>query len=208
MELLGPPHTGRDAGRSLGCGTAAGVAGAVAPGRRAERRDLAGAHTCSLHQHVPLETEATGCGLNLARYALVLDQVEDRVYPPVRCVPADDLMAQGASEFTEWDLTMASWIRDRARFGLRGYAQDHPDHKRVMMEIMGKKTSSPIMQQYMTKVRPNYYRMTSLGRAVAARIRGGGPSKIRLSTPYYLLRKDVDRYLAAYDEYRKTRSVT
>jgi isopenicillin-N epimerase len=34
------------------------------------------------------------------------------------------------------------------------------------------------------------------------RIRGGGPSKIRLSTPYYLLRKDVDRYLAAYDEYR------
>ena len=37
------------------------------------------------------------------------------------------------------------------------------------------------------------------------RIRGGGPSKIRLSTPYYLLRKDVDRYLAAYDEYRAKR---
>jgi isopenicillin-N epimerase len=37
------------------------------------------------------------------------------------------------------------------------------------------------------------------------RIRGGGPSKIRLSTPYYLLRKDVDRYLAAYDEYRQTK---
>jgi hypothetical protein len=36
------------------------------------------------------------------------------------------------------------------------------------------------------------------------RIRGGQPSKIRQSTPYYLLRKDVDRYLAAYDEYRKT----
>src|SRR5712672_1039828 len=34
------------------------------------------------------------------------------------------------------------------------------------------------------------------------RIRGGAPSKIRLSTPYYLLREDVDRYLAAYDEYR------
>ncbi|HEY6263935.1 MAG TPA: aminotransferase class V-fold PLP-dependent enzyme [Candidatus Acidoferrum sp.] len=37
------------------------------------------------------------------------------------------------------------------------------------------------------------------------RIRGGAPSKIRLSTPYYLLRKDVDRYLAAYDEYRQTK---
>ena len=39
------------------------------------------------------------------------------------------------------------------------------------------------------------------------RIRGGAPSKIRLSTPYYLLRKDVDRYLAAYDEYRKMKTV-
>ena len=35
------------------------------------------------------------------------------------------------------------------------------------------------------------------------RIRGGEPSKLRLSTPYYLLRKDVDRYLAAFDEYKK-----
>jgi selenocysteine lyase/cysteine desulfurase len=35
------------------------------------------------------------------------------------------------------------------------------------------------------------------------RVRGGAPAKIRQSTPYYVLRKDVDRYLAAYDEYRK-----
>jgi isopenicillin-N epimerase len=39
------------------------------------------------------------------------------------------------------------------------------------------------------------------------RIRGGAPSKIRLSTPYYLLKKDVDRYLAAYDEYKKLKNV-
>jgi isopenicillin-N epimerase len=39
------------------------------------------------------------------------------------------------------------------------------------------------------------------------RIRGGDPSKLRLSTPYYLLRKDVDRYLAAFDEYRHTKMV-
>ena len=40
------------------------------------------------------------------------------------------------------------------------------------------------------------------------RIRGGGPSKIRLSTPYYLLRKDVERFLAAYDEYRREKKLT
>ena len=34
------------------------------------------------------------------------------------------------------------------------------------------------------------------------RIRGGAPAKIRLSTPYYLLRQDVDRFLAAFDEYK------
>ncbi|MCU1239379.1 MAG: aminotransferase [Candidatus Acidoferrum typicum] len=38
------------------------------------------------------------------------------------------------------------------------------------------------------------------------RIRGGDPSKLRLSTPYYLLRKEVDRFLAAFDEYRHVRT--
>jgi selenocysteine lyase/cysteine desulfurase len=34
------------------------------------------------------------------------------------------------------------------------------------------------------------------------RIRGGAPSKIRLSTPYFVLRKDADRFLGAFDEYK------
>ncbi len=38
------------------------------------------------------------------------------------------------------------------------------------------------------------------------RIRGGAPSKIRLSTPYFVLRKDADSFLAAFDEY-KTKKV-
>jgi selenocysteine lyase/cysteine desulfurase len=38
------------------------------------------------------------------------------------------------------------------------------------------------------------------------RIRGGEPSKLRLSTPYYLQKKDIDRFLAAYDQYRKTQA--
>ena len=35
------------------------------------------------------------------------------------------------------------------------------------------------------------------------RIRGHEPSNLRLSTPYYLLRADVDRFLAAFDDYKK-----
>jgi isopenicillin-N epimerase len=38
------------------------------------------------------------------------------------------------------------------------------------------------------------------------RIRGGEPSKLRLSTPYYLQKADIDRFLAAFDEYKKTKA--
>ncbi len=38
------------------------------------------------------------------------------------------------------------------------------------------------------------------------RIRGGEPSKLRLSTPYYLQRKEIDRFLEKFDEYRKERT--
>ena len=37
------------------------------------------------------------------------------------------------------------------------------------------------------------------------RIRGGAPSKLRLSTPYYVSKKDIDRYLDAYDEYKRVK---
>lgn len=36
------------------------------------------------------------------------------------------------------------------------------------------------------------------------RIRGGEPSKLRLSTPYFLLPKDIDRFLPGFDEYKST----
>src|SRR2546425_3799042 len=34
------------------------------------------------------------------------------------------------------------------------------------------------------------------------RIRGGEPSKLRLSTPYYLRKKDIDHFLQKFDEYK------
>jgi isopenicillin-N epimerase len=35
------------------------------------------------------------------------------------------------------------------------------------------------------------------------RIRGGDPHKLRLSTPYYIQRTDLDRFLEKFDEYKK-----
>jgi isopenicillin-N epimerase len=39
------------------------------------------------------------------------------------------------------------------------------------------------------------------------RIRGGDPSKLRLSTPYYLQKKDIDRFLEKFDEYRRAKKL-
>ncbi len=35
------------------------------------------------------------------------------------------------------------------------------------------------------------------------RIRGGAPSKLRLSTPYYLQKADIDRFFDAFDQYQR-----
>lgn len=90
---------------------------------------------------------------------------------------AVDLADAGNHEFSEWELTVAAWSRDRFRFGLRGYAQTYPDHKRVMMEIMGQKPHSPVQQKFIEKIRPNYYRLTQLGKTAANRLLHGESPK-------------------------------
>ena len=39
------------------------------------------------------------------------------------------------------------------------------------------------------------------------RIRGGDPSKLRLSTPYYLQKKDIDRFLEKFDDYKREKGL-
>lgn len=86
---------------------------------------------------------------------------------------AYDLMKQGKSEFSEWELSEATWKRDPTRFGMRGFESNYPDHKRVMKEIMGK-SAVPTHRGFLEKIRPNYYRLTALGRAEAGRLAEAG----------------------------------
>lgn len=39
------------------------------------------------------------------------------------------------------------------------------------------------------------------------RIRGSEPSKLRLSTPYYLQKREIDRFLEKFDEYRRMKNL-
>jgi hypothetical protein len=83
---------------------------------------------------------------------------------------AQDLTTKGTNEFSEWELTIAAWERAPARFGMRGFENKYPDHKRVMSEIMGTAKDNPIRRGLLEKVRPNYYKLTALGRAEAERL--------------------------------------
>ena len=40
------------------------------------------------------------------------------------------------------------------------------------------------------------------------RIRGADPNKLRLSTPYYLSKKDINRFLEQFDEYKRAKNLT
>ncbi len=85
---------------------------------------------------------------------------------------ADDLDKSGHREFTEWDLTVAAWSRSRNRFGCRGYEEKYPDHKRVMMEIMGTtKKDNPLRRGWFIKTKINHYAITPLGQSEADRFR-------------------------------------
>lgn len=73
--------------------------------------------------------------------------------------------------FSEFSLTVATWKRDNERFGLKGWRDTYPDHKRVSCEIMGRsKAGNPVVLGYIEKVKPNVYRLTDKGREAAKAI--------------------------------------
>lgn len=95
---------------------------------------------------------------------------------------ASDLANGGKKEFTEWELSVAAWQRDNNRFGLRGFESDHPDHKRVMAEIMGQtKKDNPVRRRFVERTKTNYYRLTDLGAAEVAAIQRGPESEVSSS---------------------------
>lgn len=70
--------------------------------------------------------------------------------------------------FSEWDLTVAAWQLNPHRWGMRGYEEEYPDHKRVMMEVMGR--NNLVNKGWLERPKTNHYQITSAGMAKAAEI--------------------------------------
>lgn len=81
---------------------------------------------------------------------------------------AVSLTKKKKNEFTEWDLTVETWQLNKNRWGLRGYEEKYPDHKRVMNEVMAGGTQKVVGKGWIEKIKPNYYKITSAGLAKAS----------------------------------------
>jgi hypothetical protein len=105
---------------------------------------------------------------------------------------ASELGSSPSAEFSEWELSVATWKRDANRFGMRGFEADHPDHKRVMKEIMGK--TGAVQRGLLEKSRPNYYRMSALGRAAVSRLGGAQQSPAKELRSVSVLYDDIAKF--------------
>ena len=81
---------------------------------------------------------------------------------------AVNLTKNTKKEFTEWELTVWAWKLNQNRWGLRGFEDKYPDHKRVMNEVMAAGTQKIVCRGWLERVKPNYYRLTDAGLAKAA----------------------------------------
>lgn len=90
----------------------------------------------------------------------------------VRRTAAETILVAAASfkdrDFTKWELAIAAWQLDKARFGMKGFETEYPDMNRVLMELVGAKPSSPVKRGHLECPAPSTYRLTARGKSLAA----------------------------------------
>src|SRR3989344_9702197 len=80
---------------------------------------------------------------------------------------AYNLFTNLKEEFSEWDLTVKAWELNKSRWGLQGYENKYPNHKRVMVVIMTRGDTNVLDRGWMKRTRENHYKITDLGKAKA-----------------------------------------
>ncbi|MBI2677499.1 MAG: aminotransferase class V-fold PLP-dependent enzyme [Candidatus Koribacter versatilis] len=151
-------------------------------------------------------------------YLFVREEVQDRIWNTIVTAGWDDpkLKAERFQRIGSSNVPALYGLREAVRFArLLGIERIERRHRKMADYILGEMvkrgaeswtSSDPAMRCGIATVNvPPIQRMDLenwLWKRKKIRIRGGEPSKLRLSTPYYLLKADVDRFLAAFDEYK------
>src|SRR5438105_15078027 len=94
--------------------------------------------------------------------------VDDFTVPEKILLAAENLEKQGQSPFTAEMLIVASWQRFPGTFGLKGYAEKHPDSNKILSSIMGEKGLA--RRGWLVKMGQKLYALTREGRQVVRRL--------------------------------------
>lgn len=94
--------------------------------------------------------------------------MDDFTVPEKILLAADQLEKQGHSPFTAEALIVSSWQRFPATFGLKGFAEKHPDSNKILSSIMGEKGLA--RRGWLVKMGAKLYALTRDGRNVIRRV--------------------------------------
>jgi hypothetical protein len=96
----------------------------------------------------------------------------DFTVPEKILLAAYQLEEMGQAPFSAETLIVSSWQKFPQTFGLKGYAEQHPDSNKVLASIMGEKGLA--RRGWLVKVGQKMYELTREGRQVVRRLRQDG----------------------------------
>jgi hypothetical protein len=140
--------------------------------------------------------------------ASVSINVDEFTVPEKILVAAESLDKQGQSPFSAEALIVASWEKFPRTFGLKGFADRHPDSNKILSSIMGEK--GLVRRGWLVKLGQKMYGISRDGRTVVRRIMLQedeplpAPSLVKLS-------RDQDKFLqhlletSAYQKFEENR---
>ena len=198
-------------------GILSAVDGAHVPGMMELKLHELGCDLCSASPHKWLQApKGTG-------FLYVRDEVIDRVWNTIATEGWDDakLRAERFQRIGSSNVPALAGLRAAIQFanqiGMARIERRHRELASYMLSEMIKRgaeswtSPDPALRCAITTVNvPPLQRVDLenwLWKMHKIRIRGGEPSKLRLSTPYYVGKKDIDHFLEKFDEYKKEKNL-
>jgi hypothetical protein len=106
---------------------------------------------------------------------------------------AYQLEEQGQSPFSAEALIVSAWQKFPGTFGLKGYADQHPDSNKVLSSIMGERGLA--RRGWLSKMGQKLYSLTKEGRQVVQRLLSGGEPPEPGAPPSVKLSREQEKYV-------------
>jgi hypothetical protein len=122
---------------------------------------------------------------------LFVNTIADCTVPEKILLAAFQLEEAGQSPFSAETLIVSVWQQFPRTFGLKGYAEQHPDSNKVLSSLMGEKGLA--RRGWLNKMGQKLYALTREGRQLVRRLRNDEPAP--LPTENVKLPRDQDKLL-------------